>query len=265
MSDAIRRSQAALDAYERQFALPAGTSSYRADPAVARTLINTLLSDLASYADLHQIRLDPGQIAALARPRTSPDPSQFAVPHVLGWEVDDAVKAIPRSGCLPPTRGYVAAIHHAADGSLECTVAFPGVPAPVRMQGTNVRATKPFPGVSLEDAEVTRPSEAMRRFVIASARRLYGNAGPRELIDEALLGAAISDWAGVSTARLRESLQRPIVRAAADLSASPMNAAQLAASDLPTSVFWSPTSAPAPPAGASAPPQPPSPHQSPRL
>ncbi|MCP2337926.1 hypothetical protein [Actinomadura rupiterrae] len=241
MSDAISRSQSALDAYEQQFAMPAGTGSYRESPAVARKLINALLSDLASYADQHQLSLDPAQIAALARSRASVYTPEFEHPANLGWQVDEAVEVIPRSGSFPPTRGYIADLHHAADGSLECTVAFPGVPAPVRIQASRLRSTAPFPGVSLGSVEVTRPSEAMRRLVAATARRLHGSASPCDLTDETLLGTALADWAGVSATRVRESLRHPIMQAAAEISTGSMNAAQLAASGLPSSPFWAQT------------------------
>ncbi|MFC5187202.1 hypothetical protein [Actinomadura harenae] len=251
MSDAISRSESALDAYDHSLAaLPEGRS-HRGSRLLTRMTVNCLLQDLAAYAAHHQITIDPQHIAALARlhARTgAPEPGPSSAGY---WLVDDAVESIPRSAALPPTRGYITAVHHADNGALEYTVAFPGVPTPIRLPGACLRPTTPFPGVSTASEDIARPSEAERRLVAAWARTLQeqDDVRPADLADRAVIAIALAHWAGVPAERVTEALKDRILQAAAEQarSAPRRDASQVAASDLPGPPAF--RTGPAPPAG----------------
>ncbi|MEV4251680.1 hypothetical protein AB0J52_00780 [Spirillospora sp. NPDC049652] len=237
MSDAISRSEKALDAYQEALsALPEGRS-YRDSRVLARMTINCLLRDVAAYAEHHGITLDPEPIAVLAQVHARTGAVEPGRSSAGYWLVDGAVETIPRSAALPPTRGYIAAIHHTDNGALEYTVRFPGVPEQIRLPGTCLRATKPFPGVVTSRGDVTRPSEAEHRLVTAWARTLQEQEGPRpgDVADRTVIAIALAQWAGVPAERVAEALKDRILRAAAEqaLSSPGSDATRLAASDLP--------------------------------
>lgn len=237
----LARAEAALDAYDSALAaLPEG-QSYRDSRPLTRMTVNCLLQDLADYAEHHRLSIDPKQIAALARLHNRDSVPEAERPHDGFLQVDDAVETIPRKAALPPTRGYVAAVHHASNGSIDYTVAFPGVPEPLRLPYSCLRSTKPFPGVVTSEGEVHRPSEAEQRLVAAWARSLQNHAevDPGDLTDRAVLAIALGQWSGVPAERVTEALRGRIVQAAATL-ASPTSTARaatdptrVAASDVP--------------------------------
>ncbi|MEV5574515.1 hypothetical protein AB0L06_31155 [Spirillospora sp. NPDC052269] len=233
----LTRAEAALDAYDRTLAVLPEGRSYRGSRLLTRMTVNCLLQDLADYADRHRITIDSEPVAALASLNAPTSAPEHERPPAGYLQVDDAVETIPRSAALPPTCGFVSAIHHADNGSLEYSVAFPGVPTPIRLPRACLRSTKPFPGVNLRQGAIARPSEAEQRLVDAWARTLQKGRepDPRDLTDRTVIAIALGQWAGVPAQRVTEALKERIIRAAAEaaVSSPKHNATQIAASDLP--------------------------------
>ncbi|GAA1801502.1 hypothetical protein [Actinomadura chokoriensis] len=244
MPDLDEAVAAALDAYQQQL-LPDESDSHRDDPQLAEPLVESLMEQLARYAqargldvhdtfaELHQQHLDRGG--------PDHDPTYN---FRLGAEVQfrQGRTATGAKSHYPLWRGFITALATAPDGQPQCTVRVPGV-----HEGLHVTAAE------LEPADSLLPLPARTAGVVCSARdaestiidiavRLKRAAGnglvPDEqaLTDLAQLTMRLGAWSGGRPDAIMRHLYDRIIDAAQQpprQRPGPDAAARLAATEFP--------------------------------
>ncbi|NEA28463.1 hypothetical protein [Actinomadura bangladeshensis] len=244
MPDLDEAVAAALDAYQQQL-LPDESDSHRDDPQLAEPLIESLIEQLARYADgraldvhgafaeLHQRHLDRGG--------PDHDPSYN---FRLGTEVQFRQQRTATGGKprYPLWRGFIDALATSPYGEHHCTVRIPGV-----NEGLHVTAAELEPADSLlplptrtagvvcdaRDAESTIVNIAVR------LKRAANNglvADEQALTDLAQLTIRLGQWSGGQPDAIMRHLYNRIMHAAhtpAKGRPGPDPAARLAATEFP--------------------------------
>ncbi|TDC77446.1 hypothetical protein, partial [Actinomadura sp. 7K507] len=211
----------ALDAYQHQL-LPDDRASHRADPLLAEPLIQSLIEQLARYADrcdldvhdtlaeLHQQRQDRGG--------HDHDPTYS---FRLGAEVQfrqqrTATGVKPQ---YPLWRGFITALAASPDGEPQCTMRIPGV-----NQGLHVAASELEPADSLlplatRTAGVVAHARDAEQAIINIAVRLKRAANnglatdEQALTDIAQLTMRLSAWSGGQPDAIMHQLHERILNA----------------------------------------------------
>ncbi|WUH97669.1 hypothetical protein OHR68_29680 [Spirillospora sp. NBC_00431] len=233
----------ALDAYQQQL-LPDHTPNHRTDPATAGPLIESLIEQLARYAEkqglavhdtfaeLHQQRLD--------RSGLDHDPSRS---FRLGAEVQfrqQRTAARGRPG--PQWRGFITALAASPDGQARCTVQVPGVNRTLHVAASKLEPADSLLPLHTRTAGLVSTAQDAESTIIDIAVRLKRAANNGLVADEqalrdlAQLTTRLGRWSGGRPETIMRQLHDRILNAAqkpAKVRPGPAAAARLAATDFP--------------------------------
>ncbi|MFB4298456.1 hypothetical protein [Actinomadura sp. NTSP31] len=204
MPDRMEATALALDAYQ-QHLLPDALPSHRTDQALAERLVQSLLEQLARYADqngldvhdtleeLHQRSIDRGG------PEPSPVHSFRLGAQVQFRQQDIATGAEPRS---PHRRGFVTALTEAPGGEARCTVRIPAVAEAVHVTASELEPADPLLPVATRTAGVVHHACDAEATIIALTAWLERNADTAPATfqerrdDLTRLSEALASWSG---------------------------------------------------------------------
>ena len=213
---------AALDAYQHHL-LPDDVPSHRADALLAQPLIDSLITQLARYADRHDLNVHD-TLAELHQQRLDrgghdhdPNYSFRLNAEVQFRQQRSAADAEPR---YPLWRGFITALATSPDGQAQCTVRVPGI-----NQGLHVTADELEPADSLlplatRTAGVVTHARDAESTIINIAVRLKRAANnglatdEQALTDIAQLTMRLGQWSGGRADAIMRHLRDDILDAA---------------------------------------------------
>lgn len=218
----------ALDAYQHRL-LADDIPSHRADPALAEPLIESLIEQLARYADrrgldvfgtfaeLHQQRIDRGG------PDHEPDYNFRLGAEVQIRQERTATGGKPRH---PLWRGFITALATSPDGEAQCTVRVPGVNESLHVTASELEPAESLLPLHTRTAGVVISAREAESTIIDIAVRLKRAANnglvadEQALTDLAQLTMRLSQWSGGRSDaimrylydRIMDAAQKPATR-----------------------------------------------------
>jgi hypothetical protein len=213
---------AALDAYQREL-LPHDLPTHRTDPPLAESLVQSLLEQLARYADQHGLdihdTLEELHHRSIDRSGTEPDPIHN---FRLGAQVQirqqgTATGAKPR---YPRWRGFITSLAEAPDGDARCTLRVPAVADTVHVTASELEPADALLPIATRTAGVVHHARDAEETITALTAWLERNADGRpvtyqdRLDDLAWLSEALATWSGGQPELIARHLPARVSRAA---------------------------------------------------
>lgn len=195
---------AALDAYQREL-LPGDLPTHRTDLSLAESFVQSLLEQLARYADQHGLdvhdTLEELHQRSIDRSETEPD---LVHNFRLGAQVqirqqETATGAKPR---YPRWRGFVTSLVESSDGDARCTLRVPAVADTVHVTASELEPADALLPIATRTAGVVHHAHDAEETITALATWLKRNADTRPTTyqdrhdDLARLSEALATWSG---------------------------------------------------------------------
>ncbi|GAA2170171.1 hypothetical protein [Actinomadura napierensis] len=195
---------AALDAYQREL-LPRDLPGHHADPALAESLVQSLIEQLARYAaqhgldlhdtleELHQRHIDRGG--------TDTDPvHNFRLGGQVQFRRQETVTgATPR---YPRWRGFITSLSEAPGGDARCTVRVPGIANRVYAAASELEPADSLLPVATRTAGIVHHARDAEETIVTLTAWLQRNPDTvpvtyqEKLDDVARLSKALANWSG---------------------------------------------------------------------
>lgn len=249
MSDADDAVAAALDAFQRRL-LPDDVLDHRTDPSLAKSLLSSLIEQLARYADRHGLNvhdtLEELHQRGIDRSATKTEPFHT---FRLGAQVQFRRQETAAGAELrePLWRGFITALSEAPGGDARCAVRIPAVAEAVHATSSELEPADPLLPVATRTVGTVHHARDAEETLHVLAAWLKRNADTipvtyaEKLDDLGRLAEALASWSGGTTERIVRHLLADVsgtsqqADSAAANGPQPAPVARLAATGFPQS------------------------------
>ncbi|QKG20093.1 hypothetical protein [Actinomadura verrucosospora] len=207
---------AALDAYQREL-LPRDVPHHDTDPALATSLIGSLIEQLARYAAQHGLdvhdTLDELHQRSIDRGGVGIDPvHNFRLGAQVQFRQEEITTgAMPR---YPRWRGFITSLTEAPGGDARCTVRVPAVADTVHATASELEPADPLLPVATRTAGVVHHARDAEETIAVLTAWLDRNADTtpvacqEKLDDVERLSTPLAAWSGGQPEQIARHLPR---------------------------------------------------------